>query len=247
VTAAAPPLLEVDLGPGVRAAFTVAGFNLSTLVGDDARETVLARRQALGEWIGAPVVLARQVHGRGVHLCSSSDVDSPADGLPVLEADALVATSSEVAVAVLVADCVPVLLADPSSGLVAAVHAGRQGLVAGVVDAAVGALVERGVDVGGLRAVVGPAVCGACYEVPAALRDEVDAAVPGTGAVTSWGTPSLDLPAGVRSRLTALGVSHVSRVDACTMTDERWFSHRASQARQDRPAGRFAAVVRAAP
>ena len=114
----------------------------------------------------------------------------------------------------LVADCVPVLLADPEAGVVAAVHAGRRGLVAGVVEAAVAAMVAQGASVERVRAAIGPAIAGESYEVPAELQDEVASVVPQTRATTSWGTPALDLPAGVAAVLAAAGVEHVTHAGA---------------------------------
>ena len=87
---------------------------------------------------------------------------------------------------------------------------------------------------------IGPAICGTCYEVPAALRDEVAAVVPATWATTSAGTAALDLPAGVAALLAAAGVRQVTRLAICTRTDERFFSYRA----QRDHAGRFAGVIR---
>lgn len=249
------PVLEVDLGPRVRAGFTLAqvpqghavpaepgageGFNLSLSVGDDPG-AVARRRRALAGWVGATPVWARQVHGADVVRVSAV----PATADPIPAADALVTRLDEVAPAVLAADCVPVLLADPGAQVVGAVHAGRGGLVAGVVQAAVRAMVDLGARTEHLRAVVGPAVCGRCYEVPAELRDEVDARVPGTASSTSWGTPSLDLVAGVRGVLVSAGVG-VEVLDACTFTDPRWYSHRAAGVPgSERPVGRIAGVVR---
>lgn len=233
--------VEVDLGPGVRAVFTTAPGNLSLELGDDRAE-VLRRRAALAARLAAPVAYVRQVHGAAVHMCA----ELPTEPGPVAEADALVTTGADVALAVLVADCVPVLLADPVARVVAAVHAGRRGLVAGVVEAALESMAALGAHPSATRAVLGPAICGACYEVPAALRDEVGSAVPGTASTTSWGTPALDLPAGVRARLAEAGVSAVADLATCTLTDPRWFSHRGS-APGERAAGRFAGAVRLLP
>lgn len=246
-------LLEVDLGVGVRAAFTravglpgagpasvgVVAGNLSRTVGDQAG--VPARRAALAAWIGAPVAYAWQVHGRGVHVVTGP-AQVPVDG-PVAQADALVTVGPRVALGVLVADCVPILLADAVAGVAGVVHAGRAGVVADVVGAAVGAMRRAGADPERLHAVVGPSVCGRCYEVPADLRDQVAAVVPAARATTSWGTPALDLRAAVHARLADVGVRHVEDVAACTLEDDAWFSHRATQA-SGRPAGRFAGVVR---
>ena len=158
----------------------------------------------LDDWVGAPVVYATQVHGTDVVVLSE-----PA---AVGEADALVSISSDAPVGVLVADCVPVLLADASAGVVAAVHAGRRGLASGVLQAAVAAMVGAGADVERIRAASGPAIGGRSYEVPAELRDEVADVVPETFATTSWGTPALDLPAGVVAVLRRLGVEDVLRL-----------------------------------
>ncbi|MBX9246525.1 polyphenol oxidase family protein, partial [Actinotalea ferrariae] len=126
-------------------------------------------------------------------------------------------------------------------------HAGRRGLAAGVVVAALERMASRGSAPERVRAAVGPAVCGRCYEVPEDLRHEVDDVVPGTASTTSWGTPALDLRAGVRSQLRAAGVTAVVDLGACTLEDPRFFSHRATSATgsgRTRPAGRFAGVVR---
>lgn len=233
------PVLEVDLGPGVRAGVTTADddFDLSLVLGDDLA-AVRRRRVALEGWVGAPLATVRQVHGAGVILLTAAP---GALGEDLGEADAVVATTGAVAPTVLVADCVPVLLADAEAGVVAAVHAGRRGLAAGVVEATLERMRGLGARPGRVRAAVGPSICGRCYEVPAAMRDEVAAAVPGTWATTRQGTPALDLPAGVLHRLTEWGVTGVQQVGGCTAEDPRWFSHRAGP---ERPRGRQAAVVR---
>lgn len=232
--------LSVDLGPGIRAAFTGPG-NLSRSVGE--QQDVPARRRALAAWLGAPVAYAWQVHGRGVHVVTGP-AEVPDDG-PVAQADALVTVGGRVGLAVLVADCVPVLLADPVAAVVAVAHAGRAGVEADVVDATVAAMVAEGAEPGRLRAVVGPAVCGRCYEVPEALRDQVAEVVPVAASTTSWGTPALDLPRAVAHQLTAAGVTSVTEVGRCTLEDGTWFSHRASGRDPARAIGRFGGVVRA--
>lgn len=248
------PVLEVDLGPGTRAFFTTRdgglssppweSLNVGTAVGDDPAQ--VARNRALvDEVAGARVTFVSQVHGRGVVVVPPTH---GADGLAVptlatsTEADALVSTRDGGPVGVYVADCVPVLLADPSSGVVAAVHAGRPGVELGVVGEAVRAMVLAGADPATTRAAVGPSVCGRCYEVPAALRDRVADAVPATWATTSRGTPGLDLPRGVLAQLADAGVTQTVHVDRCTRTDEAFFSHRRASA-DGLATGRFAGVV----
>jgi hypothetical protein len=244
-------VLSVDLGIGVRAAFTTrdggvsagpwGGLDLATHVGDDP--VAVARNRALVErWVGVPIAWADQVHGADAFVVTAP----PADRLsPVARADALVTALDDVAVGVLVADCVPVLLADPTAGVVAALHAGRRGLAAGVVQSTVAAMRSVGAVPARIRSSIGPSVCGACYEVPREMRDEVSRLVPAARTETSWGTPSLDLPGGVASVLRACGIGEVHRVGLCTMTDLRFYSHRRS-ARHAEPTGRFAGVIRLA-
>jgi YfiH family protein len=244
----APPVLEVDLGEGVRAGFTTrAGgvspppwdqLNLGLNVEDDPGR-VLANRDLVGRWAGTSVAWASQVHGSDVRVLGERPGDART---PVGRYDALVSTTPAVAVGVLVADCVPVLLADPGARVVAAVHAGRRGLVAGVVQAALDAMVAQGADPARVRAAVGPAISGPHYEVPAAMQHEVAAVVPEAACRTAWGTPGLDLPAGVAAVLGRGGVREVLLSGWCTDTDERFFSHRRAQ-RAGTTTGRSAGVV----
>jgi copper oxidase (laccase) domain-containing protein len=118
---------------------------------------------------------------------------------------------------------------------VAAVHAGRPGLVAGVVPAAVAAM--RGLGADTIDAVVGPSVCGRCYEVPEAMRSDVAAVVP-VAATVSWsGTPAVDVAAGVVTQLREAGVT-VRWVPGCTRERPDLYSYR-----REASTGRFAGVV----
>ncbi|MDQ2623532.1 MAG: peptidoglycan editing factor PgeF [Actinomycetota bacterium] len=240
-------MLPVELGAGVRAFFTTreggvsarehASLNLGLAVEDEPRR-VLANHDLLAREVGVRVAFGRQVHGADV-----LDVTGPPrPGRPTVgTGDALVSVRAGVALGVVVADCVPVLLADGERGVVATAHAGRAGLVAEVVPRVVARMRELGAVE--IHAVVGPSICGLCYEVPVQLQASVSAVVPASEATTSWDTPSLDLPAGVLAQLRAAGVAHVQHVAACTYTDDRFYSHRRFGADGSRR-GRFAGVVR---
>jgi len=209
-----------------------ASFNLGAHVGDDPA-AVASNRARLARATGLPpdrLVWMQQVHGAAVAV-----VDGPRTA-PVPETDGLVTATPRVALAVLAADCVPVLLAAPTA--VAAVHAGRVGAAAEVVPAAVRALSGLGADLAAADALLGPAVCGACYEVPAAMRDEVEAALPGSATTTRGGAPGLDLRAGLARQLAALGVARIVVDSRCTVEDPELFSHR-----RDGVTGRQAAVI----
>jgi YfiH family protein len=176
--------------------------------------------------------LMRQCHGAAVGLV---DERTPS-GAELRDVDVLVTAEPGRPLAVAVADCVPLLLAGPNA--VAAVHAGRLGVIADAPGAALEALDALGDVPSSLVAAIGPAIRGCCYEVPAQLQAEVVADHPAAEATTTWGTPSLDLPAAVRERLGVAGVAHVEDLGACTRCDPRWFSHR-----RDPDAGRQLAVV----
>jgi YfiH family protein len=210
-------------------------LNLGGAVGDDP-EAVRTNRELAAKSLGldpARVVWMNQVHGADVAV-----VDAPWGENPVPEVDAIVTARRGLALAVLTADCVPVLLADPVAGIVAAAHAGRPGMVAGVVPAAVRAMMEMGADPSRIVARTGPAVCGRCYEVPEAMRAEVSAVEPAAHAETSWGTPAVDVTAGVHAQLDRLGVRDRAQSPVCTLESHDHFSYR-----RDRTTGRLAGYV----
>ncbi|MGW7516732.1 peptidoglycan editing factor PgeF [Streptomyces sp. NPDC054796] len=215
-----------------------AALNLGGAVGDDP-EAVRTNRERAAKELGLDpggVVWMNQVHGRDV-----AEVEGPwetAEGAEAPPVDAVVTAREGLALAVLTADCTPVLLADPVAGVVGAAHAGRPGLVAGVVPAAVEAMTRLGARPERMLARTGPAVCGRCYEVPERMRDEVAAVVPEAYATTSWGTPAIDTPAGVRAQLTALGVTRWEQSSVCTLESEDHFSYR-----REKTTGRLASYV----
>jgi len=199
-------------------------LNLGGAVGDDpaaVRSNRTRAAAALG-LVPESVVWMRQVHGREVAVADRPFGEEP----PPL--DGVVTTRRGLALAVLTADCTPVLLADPYAGVVGAAHAGRPGLVAGVVPALVAAMLELGADSGQIVARTGPSVCGRCYEVPEKMREDVASVVPEAYATTSWGTPAVDMAAGVRAQLARLGVTALDQSPVCTRESDDHFSYRRS-------------------
>jgi polyphenol oxidase len=186
-------------------------FNLGDHVGDDPA-AVAANRARLATAIGLGtdrVVWMNQVHGDRVEV-----VDEPRHAA-VDDTDALA-----------------------RAGVVGAVHAGRVGAQRGVVARAVEAMLRVGAHAGDISVLLGPAVSGRNYEVPAAMADEVDAALPGSRTTTSAGTPGLDLRAGIACQLRDLGVMSIDVDPRCTVADPTLFSHR-----RGAPTGRLASLV----
>jgi len=230
--------LEVD---GARVAFTdrhggvsappYDTANLGFATGDDPNAVSENRRRAAHELGGAPDARGwawvRQVHGARV-----VEVDAPGSGG---DADALVTAGTDVSLVVLAADCAPIaLIAD---GVVAAVHCGWRGLVAGVLEAVTRVVRER--SRGSVRAVIGPCISPAHYEFGAdeleQVRRRLGTAVEGR---TESGSLALDLRAGVGAALASAGVEDRTDVDVCTYASPDYFSHR-----RDGVTGRQALIV----
>jgi YfiH family protein len=175
-----------------------------------------------------------QVHGREVVPVGPEGPSHEVHGHLHGIGDALVTAEPGVTLSVRAADCVPVLFADADGAVVGAAHCGRPGLVAGVVPATVAAM--RGLGAGDLIAWIGPYVCGRCYEVPQEMQDAVAAVEPASRATTSWGTPSVDVGAGVRAQLERDGVA-VTDLSTCTRESPDLFSYRRDGKRSGRQAG----------
>ena len=219
-----------------------SSLNLAALGLDeraDVEQNLSRVMEAFAGTADASAALMHQVHGADVAVVGVDLEPGPvtADLATLPRVDGLVATDPDVTLVVRVADCVPVLLADPGGNVAGALHVGRAGLVSGIVSVGLETMARLGA--GGLTAWVGPSVCGGCYEVPTALRDEVCAAVPEAWAETTWGTPSVDVAAGVRAQLRAADVEVVA-VSRCTKEHSDLFSHR----RDGDNAGRTAGLVR---
>lgn len=221
-----------------------------------------ALRAALG--VG-DIVQAKQVHGARAVLASEAAAQ------PGAEADALVARAARAAhaVGVRVADCVPVLVADPSTGDVAAIHAGWRGVVGGVLRAGIHALVDRREGARGapaLVAAIGPCIGACCFEVGPDVAAAIAAASPpasaanreraprepaggavGVGSVLRSdlgvaGKPHVDLRVAVRAQLVALGLEprRIEDVPGCTKHEAaRFHSYR----RDGADSGRMLAAV----
>ncbi|MEV6562619.1 peptidoglycan editing factor PgeF [Nocardia sp. NPDC051756] len=209
-------------------------FNLGDHVGDDPA-AVRRNRDRLAEGIGLTpdrLVWMEQIHGRNVEI-----IDGPRDE-PVPATDALVTKVPGLALVVLTADCVPVLLSDDEAGVIAAVHAGRIGARIGIVPKVLEAMVSIGARIDRIGAFLGPAASGRQYEVPAAMRADVDKHLPGSASTTVRKTPSLDLRAGIARQLIEAGINGVAIDPRCTIEDRTLFSHR-----RGAPTGRLGSVI----
>jgi YfiH family protein len=214
-------------------------LNFSEIVGDDP-DRVAENHRRLARAIGYAVerlYQVRQVHGAGVRVIEAGD-DPWA--VRASEADALVAAERGAAIGVRTADCVPLLVADPERGVVAAIHAGWRGVVAGVIAAAVSALRGRaGAPASRLVAAIGPHIRAASFEVGEDVATQIAGAAPGAEVVVRavGARPRVDLARAASAQLAALGLprDRIDDVGGDTFADAgRFYSHRRDGARSGR-------------
>lgn len=225
---------ESTLAPGVHIAFTsVAEGNLAIHVPDD-RDAVLLRRRDLEQHLG--LGSQRFTYMNQVH--SATVLDAPWVSSPeVPTCDALVSPDAGQPLAVMVADCVPVALVGTGDhGTSSAVaHAGRRGLLDGILSSTVERM--RIAGVAALEAWIGPAICGRCYEVPRDMAERAGQQRPGIVVQTRQGTTGLDLPGAAARELRGLGVD-VTESGTCTLEEEDFFSYR-----RNADTGRLAGLI----
>lgn len=204
-----------------------AALNLSFNVGDDTAAVRRNWSRVRSALPGCAVVTMGQVHGADVVRVTAA-VDR------VDACDGLFTDRAGIALGVMTADCVPILMLAPAARVAIAVHAGWRGTLAGIAAVAV-KTVQRQLEVPpqSLQVALGPAIGQCCYEVDAAIGEQLEAAFGQLGE--AWQPRGekgqLDLRATNRRILMSAGVPE-SAIDligpctACQMT--QYFSHRAS-------------------
>lgn len=248
--------VQTSDGSRVRIGFTSTGAgNLGLHVGNDFSEVLRNRRELELELLGPEqergFVYLNQVHGIAVFDADSvpARTEDKRNGSLLTEqaptADAA-SSSQGVPLAIMVADCIPIVFVgeqrQSGSPIIGVAHAGRRGLLDGVIQQVVEDLRSR--DAIDLKAWIGPSICGKCYEVPADMLAESVAILPEVESKTSWGTAALDLPAGAHAILAQLlGDGAVSRQLAeCTFESPGLYSHRGHTQRGESE-GRIAGLV----
>lgn len=221
-------------------------FNLGLNVEDDP-VLVQARREQVSEFMRTPVCWLDQVHG-----CQFITVESLEHASKRHLCDASVTARTDVALAVLTADCLPVIFC--ASGVKRAVgvaHAGWKGLVNGVLENTVCEVAKVAeVPVANVKAWMGPAIGQPSFEVGPEVRQQfvesLETCTKAFIASVNNGKYMADLYRLAAERLKVLDIVPTGG-GADTFTDPRYFSHRRSQQHSDQSAGRFATLVRLLP
>lgn len=201
---------------------------------------------------GASQAWVNQVHGCDVAILRAEPQGEYAETLKSeiadrfhgqQSADAIVSDQANVAVVIRIADCVPILLAAADGRMVAAIHAGWRGVVAGVIERTIKTMEELGESPKGLVGAIGPAISKDFFHVGAEVADAFVQAKLGQAVICDQGAQyRVDLNLAVRSQLERSGVSQIDFGDHCTYRDSKeFFSHR----RDHGVTGRMAAIISA--
>ncbi|MBF0447714.1 MAG: peptidoglycan editing factor PgeF [Magnetococcales bacterium] len=238
-------LKNIPTPPGVRFFFTTRhggesdgcyeSLNVGPHVGDDPlrvennRNTIL---QALDPAVES-LVFINQVHG-------NRTITAPIDEPGLIDGDALVTRQKHLALGIMTADCVPILMADVDGEVVAAVHAGWRGAVAGVLDSCIDRMRELGARPERVLAIIGPSIRPPNYEVDGPFRENFLRQPKNKknfdcqkffSSETDSGTVQFDLPAYVRADLVSNCIlpEKIYDVGLCTyFYRDQFFSHRRS-------------------
>ena len=186
-----------------RLLFTGKAFGTFDLQNGDQSKASLQKALSVSN-----IFYMKQVHGNTVQTITNESSNLP-------EADALVTNQKSIALAVQIADCLPLLL--QSEVAVAAVHVGRKGLLNGVAVKAVAALKQLGATK--ITGVVGPHICGNCYEVEKAMFDEITKQHPATKSAGR----NLNLFAGLAAQISEIPLVNLN---ICTLENPNYFSFR---------------------
>ena len=229
------------VSPFPEGSLNLAGFD------QDAAENILENRRRFVSTLGGDWRLAAcwQVHGDAVLVVrSAEDTRSESE-----RCDALATNLKGVLLGVKTADCVPVVLGDARTGACAAVHAGWRGTLAGIVTRALERMREEfGTDPADVRAAVGPAALGCCYEVGGEVVEAFRAKFKDSDtlfAPTAAGHALVNLHEANRRQLVAAGVEpgRVHLLPLCTMCrTDLFFSYRQDRKLHGRT-GRLLSVI----
>jgi len=197
-------------------------FNLAFHVGDN-KDDVLKNREILKKMIGIrDIVFMNQIHSNIIKIAKKDKI---------YKCDALITDKKDVALAVMVADCIPILLY--SDNLIAAVHAGRSGTFLKIAQKC--ALKMKKMGAKEIKAVFGPSIRSCCYEVGEEIIDIVEE---NFGKKYIINNSFLDIVSMNIDQLKDVGVNDIKIINTCTCCDERYYSYR-----REKKTGRFVGVI----
>ncbi len=212
---------------------------------NDRKENITINRQRVATSLNAQcLITGYQTHSNKVSEVLTAD-DKP-------EADALFTKEKEIALGVLSADCVPVLISGSIGGhktdIIATAHAGWKGAIAGIIENLVTTLKAEQVHPDNLKAIIGPAISQAAYQVGIDVYEKVIAVDPSAKDLflpeTEHEKFLFNLPAFVKTRIKAAGVMQISHLDICTyLNPDTYFSYRRATHQKESDYGRQVSAI----
>lgn len=215
--------------PGQAIAGLNMGFNTP-----EKKEQVAKNRLALlnnlnidSDW----VAYADQVHSNRVQFVTAAGTYPSTDGL--------ITKVPGLTLAIQVADCAAVLLWDAEHHVIAALHAGWRGAVAGIIPGGIQKMKEQGADPSKIKAFVSPCISQKNFEVGMEVAEQFpDQFVDYTG----FEKPHVDLKNFIRHQLLDEGISdhQIEIREECTISEAgRFYSYR----REGSQSGRMLALI----
>ena len=202
---------------------------------EDKEENVLKNRKLLTKELGIEaenVAWMNQVH--------SDKITTTAKGGEVLKTDGLITTQPELALMVLVADCIPILSYDPKQKIIAVAHAGRDGSFLNIAGKMILKLQkEYNSNPQNIKVYLGPSIQKECYRVDEKIIKRFE---------KQWGKKyiyhhtNLNLPLLNQDQLLKTGVKKENILSSkiCNHCDRNYFSYRRAENNQT---GRFAGII----
>lgn len=146
------------------------------------------------------------------------------------DGDALVSADKNIAIGVVVADCVPMLFLDKEKGVIAAVHAGWRGSADNIAIKTIKKMQDSyNCNPKDIYAAIGPAIKECCYEVGAEVCEQFG---------LEPKKQKIDLQTINKTKLQQYGVANVEVMPYCTSCSNNLFSYR-----RDKNCGRIAAII----
>jgi polyphenol oxidase len=205
-------------------------LNIAEHVGDDLAD-VEQNRELISDTLDIPLVFINATHSANV-VQVLSEVPKVHENT-----DALVTRETGLGIVVMSADCAPIILADPIAHVVGVVHAGWQGMLAGVVNSAVEAMLELGAETQNMTATIGPSVCAKNFEVTQERFDKVLNLIPSAAIKLNNGNLAVDITKGIKKQLASFQIKTLD-LGICTFENSDVFSYR-----RDKETGRNATVA----
>lgn len=244
---------DVLAAPGIRHAFFtrrggvsggIYGSLNAGLGSRDERGAVSENCARIAAHMGVPahaLVSMNQTHSADVLTIDDTVPDRP-------KVDALVTDRPGIALGVLTADCGPLVFSDPAARVIGVAHAGWRGATGGIIEATLEAMEALGATASDVRAVLGPTIGPASYEVGPEFVENVRAITPSAAGLFrpsgNAGHSLFDLPAYIVGRCKEAGIGAVADLAHDTYADEaRFFSYRRATHRGEPDYGRLLSAI----